>query len=106
MKKFILASVFVASSVMLTADATSTATSTPAATQAPVVDAAAAPAQSWSSKIGSYVPSFITNAKQAVEDKMVAHPWYSAAVVAVVTVATVKALDYAFAQNEDEDSGF
>ena len=34
------------------------------------------------------------------------NPWKSAAAVAVLTVAVVKAIDYACAQSEDEETGF
>lgn len=89
MKKFILASVFVVAASSVFADN-------------------AAPAkQSFSDKISGYckVPECVVNAKDAVEAKMIAHPWYSAAAVAVTTLLVVKAVDYAFA-NEDEEASF
>jgi acetone carboxylase gamma subunit len=91
MKKFILASVFVvAASSMFADDA------------APKVDA---PKSSWFNMPSISCPVCVKNATHTVEAKMIAHPWYSAAAVAVTTFLVVKAVDYAL-ENEDEEAGF
>ena len=90
MKKFILASVFVVAASSVLAD-----------------DAAPAK-QSWSDTISGYckVPACVTNARKSVDTWISANPEKAVLATAVATVLVVKALDYAFAANEDEEAGF
>ncbi|MBP6892315.1 hypothetical protein KBB68_01910 [Candidatus Babeliales bacterium] len=106
MKKFVLASVFVvaASSVF----AAESAKQKPTTTTPTTATTATTPSESYFSKAWSKCPStpvFVVNAKNTTTAWMKENPWKSAAVVAVITVLTVKAIDYTLT-NEDEEAGF
>ncbi len=94
MKKFILASVFVVAASSVVAE------------DAPKADAPKTETSSWFNINMPSCPACVVNAKTATEKWMSENPWKSAAAVAVLTVAVVKAIDYACAQSEDEETGF
>ncbi len=108
MKKFILASMFVAAASSMVASEGQPAPvadqkSAPVVEKAPKVSSEGYLAQAWAKFPDC--PEVVVNAKNSVEAKMIAYPWYSAAAVVVTTVLVVKAVDYALA-SEDEETGF
>ena len=110
MKKFILASVFVvAASSVFAAEATKQEpVVTPATTTTTTNPVEEKSTDSYFSKVWAQMPSTpacIVSAKNTTTTWMKENPWKSAAVVAVVTALTVKAVDYALA-NEDEEASF
>lgn len=104
MKKFILASVFVVAASSMIADDAAVA---PAAPVAPATAESknSKESNSWFSMPSISCPACVKNAQASVEAQMIAHPWYSAAAVAVSTVLVVKVLEYALT-SEDEEAGF
>ena len=68
------------------------------------------PSKPWSESASDFVynwtPACVYDARVSVEKTIAAHPWYSAAAVAVATVLVVKAVEFACAKNADEETGF